>query len=94
MDMHLGIAEMGENKFSQAFLKTVLEHTHFMYRVERGVDKRRKEIEHEHSMIIEGIGNRDIEIAENYMREHIEALHKLMLDYLQELKQKEENFWV
>ncbi|MCF8050399.1 MAG: GntR family transcriptional regulator [Desulfobacterales bacterium] len=93
MDMHMEIARMGGNKFSGRFLKTVLEHIHFMHRLERGVDRRKEQITHEHDKIIESIGNRDDAMAEKYMRTHIEALHHLMLDHLQELKQTEGNFW-
>ncbi len=94
MDMHTEIARMGGNKFSETYLKNVLEHIHFMYRLEREVDRRKEEIESEHRNIIESIGNRDATMAEKYMRDHIEALHRLMLDYLQDLKQSEESFWM
>lgn len=94
MDMHLEIARMGENQFSYTFLRTVLEHIHFMCRLERGVDRRKEEIEYEHREVVECIGKRDVEKAEKVMRDHIEALHRLMLEYLQELKQNEADFWI
>jgi DNA-binding GntR family transcriptional regulator len=93
MDMHIEIARMGGNKYSQTFLKTIMEHIHFMHRLERGVDRRKNEIEYEHGMVVESIGKRDVVMAEKYMRDHIEALYNLMLDYLQELKQTEGFFW-
>lgn len=94
MDLHLEIARMGENQFSFTFLQTVLEHIHFMCRLERGVDRRKKEIEYEHQKVVESIGKRDAETAEKVMRDHIEALHMLMLDYLHELKENEAGFWI
>ena len=94
MDMHIEIARMGGNKFSRTFLRTVLEHIHFMHRLERGVDRRKQEIEYEHQMVIESIGKCDVTMAEKVMRDHIEALHRLMLDFLQELKQTQGNFWI
>ena len=94
MDMHLEIARLGGNKYSLTFLKTVLEHILFMYRLERGLEKRKADIEFEHSRVVESIGTCDVLTAEKYMRNHIEALHTLMLEYLQELTQRKENFWV
>lgn len=93
MDMHIEIGRMGGNEFSKTFLRTVLEHIHFMHRLERGVDRRKGEIEYEHGMVIESIGKRDVVMAEKVMRAHIEALHRLMLDFLQEMKQMQGNFW-
>ncbi|BBO78581.1 GntR family transcriptional regulator [Desulfosarcina widdelii] len=94
MEVHLEIARMGGNPYSLTFLKTVLEHIFFMYQLERGVERRKEKIEYEHSKVVENIGKQDIVAAEKHMRKHIEALHRLMLDYLKELKQNEENFWV
>jgi len=94
MDLHMELAKMGGNKLSRTFLKPVLEHIHFVYRLERGIDKRKKEIEYEHGMVIESIGNRNIEMAEKYMQDHIEALQELMLDYLKELKKSNQDYWI
>jgi DNA-binding GntR family transcriptional regulator len=51
-------------------------------------------IKHEHRKMVENIGKQKLALAEKYMRTHIETLPRLMLDYLKELKQKEENFWI
>jgi len=93
MDLHIEIARIGGNKYCERFLRTVLEHIHFMYRLEGGVDRRKEAIEYEHSKIVEAIEKRDAGAAEKHMRTHIEALHVLMIDYLNELKQTEGTFW-
>jgi len=93
MEFHLEIARMGENKYSENYLKTIIEQIHFLYRLERGVDKRKDEIDHEHRSMVEKIAAQDSVAAEQCMRKHIQELHKLMLDYLEELDQKGEALW-
>jgi DNA-binding GntR family transcriptional regulator len=84
-DLHIEIARMGDNQYSTMFLNTIIENIFFRYRLERGVDSRKGEIESEHQRIVEAIGKRDERRAVKHMQAHLTELHNLMLQYLREV---------
>jgi DNA-binding GntR family transcriptional regulator len=84
-DLHIEIARMGENQYSIMFLNTIIENIFFRYRLERGLDSRKGEIELEHRRIVEAIGKRDERGAVKHMQVHLTELQKLMLQYLREM---------
>jgi DNA-binding GntR family transcriptional regulator len=75
MDFHLQIARMGGNPYSHRFLRTAIENIFLRYRIERGVESRKEDIEAEHRQVLECVAGRDTQGA-------VEELHKLMLQYL------------
>lgn len=94
MSFHAEIARMGGNTYSLQFLKTVMEHTYFMLRLERAMDGRKKQMKDAHKKVVDAIENRDAAKAVKAISIHVNKTHTLMSDYLNDLKQKEENFWI
>lgn len=88
-DFHLEIARVGGNSYSIMFLRTVIEHIHFRYRLEKYVENRKEYIEQEHKGVLESIEKKDISRAVDYMKNHINALHGLMLECFMENKKAE-----
>jgi len=85
LDFHLEIARIGGNSYSVMFSKNIMEHIFYRYRLERGVEERKELVELEHQRVLEYIAEKDTSNAVKYMRQHVKALHKLMVQYSKDL---------
>jgi DNA-binding GntR family transcriptional regulator len=90
MDYHI---RMGGNSYAIRFLQSIIENIYLRYRIERGVESRKKEIETEHRLVLESIKKRDTEKAVKYMTIHLEELHHLMLHFLRSFKSSYQTEW-
>lgn len=94
LDFHLEIARIGGNSYAIMYLKNIIGHILFRYRLEYGVEQRKELVELEHRRIYECIGERDTKGGVRYMREHLNALQALMLQDLKDIGQQSEIIWL